>query len=184
MEEEVCVKENPYKNPKYINLNPYKNDIIRLYNNGMGAKKISLLLNMCGDDKILSCLRRWGIKTYKKESKSKANSKKYEKIPHCFYRKFKDGALKRGIDWDLSIKEIWEIYLEQKGVCILSGEILTFDSYRLSCDGNASLDRIDSSKGYSKENCQLVIKPVNTGKGLLTDKEYIKLCKKVAEYNV
>ena len=47
----------------------------------------------------------------------------------------------------------------------------------------ASLDRIDSNKGYIKNNVQWVHKHINTMKMHMTDREFIDMCKKVAKHN-
>ena len=47
----------------------------------------------------------------------------------------------------------------------------------------ASVDRIDSTKGYLKGNVQWVHKSINQMKSNRTDEEFIALCKAVALYN-
>ena len=47
----------------------------------------------------------------------------------------------------------------------------------------ASLDRIDSSKGYIKGNVQWVHKEFNKMKLDLLDKEFIDICKLVHKYH-
>ena len=48
---------------------------------------------------------------------------------------------------------------------------------------NLSIDRIDSFKGYEKDNIQLVDKRINMMKGSLSNEEFIELCTKVADFN-
>ena len=45
---------------------------------------------------------------------------------------------------------------------------------------NISIDRIDSSKGYTKDNIQLVCASLNNMKMDLKNKHFIQLCKLVA----
>lgn len=69
---------------------------------------------------------------------------------------------------------------EQDERCKLSGEKLTCKlkrGYRYWT--NASLDRIDGSKGYVEGNIQLVALGVNLSRGGLTVEEYVKWCKLV-----
>jgi hypothetical protein len=47
----------------------------------------------------------------------------------------------------------------------------------------ASLDRIDSSKGYTKNNIQWIYKPINSMKRDYTQERFIELCKLVAKNN-
>jgi hypothetical protein len=99
--------------------------------------------------------------------------------------------LKRDIPFKIKIKYAWTLFLQQRGRCALTGLELDFDRY-LGKDetgkvrfyrGSASLDRIDSKKGYTKNNCQWVHKNVNRMKGKLDQKEFKKWCKLVAKYN-
>nr|QBK86123.1 MAG: Zn-finger protein [Marseillevirus LCMAC101] len=47
---------------------------------------------------------------------------------------------------------------------------------------NFSVDRIDSSKGYSLENIQLVGQKVNIIKGDLQTEDFVEFCRKVVNY--
>lgn len=47
---------------------------------------------------------------------------------------------------------------------------------------SASLDRIDSSKGYSINNVQWVHKDVNFAKQSMTMKDFVQLCDEVSNY--
>ena len=51
-------------------------------------------------------------------------------------------------------------------------------------DGNASIDRIDSSKGYTKDNIQIVTKTINLAKRSLSDDDFIQMCLEVSEYRL
>lgn len=51
-------------------------------------------------------------------------------------------------------------------------------------NGNASLDRIDNTKGYVAGNIQWVHKAINLMKLDLVQKDFINWCKKVAENNL
>lgn len=73
--------------------------------------------------------------------------------------------------------------LSKNHYCALSGIDLSFDISKQMNDQNLSIDRIDSSKGYTMDNVQLVDKKINMMKGTLSNEEFIDLCKKVAEHN-
>jgi hypothetical protein len=67
--------------------------------------------------------------------------------------------------------------------CALSGLELTFESdSKKSIDRNASLDRIDSKKGYIKGNVQWVDKRLNVMKMDLSLDFFLNACKMVTEY--
>jgi hypothetical protein len=60
---------------------------------------------------------------------------------------------------------------------------LKFNSRKRLYDGTASLDRIDSSKGYTLGNIQWVHKWVNLMKQDMTDQEFIEWCKTITNFN-
>lgn len=78
---------------------------------------------------------------------------------------------------------MWEIFLKQGKKCALTGEILYFSPIQTDRKkSNASLDRIDSSKGYTENNIQWVLKNINLMKRELSDKDFIEICRKVVQY--
>jgi hypothetical protein len=70
---------------------------------------------------------------------------------------------------------------EQNRLCALSGELLVFN--RKPMLQTASLDRIDSLKGYIEGNLQWIHKDLNRSKMDYSNQEYINLCKAVFNYN-
>jgi len=84
------------------------------------------------------------------------------------------------IDYDLTIEKAWDLFLKQNRKCALSGISLYFgNTPTTNC---ASLDRIDSSKGYTIDNVQWVHKHINFMKRNYSQDYFIEMCKKVAEY--
>lgn len=73
--------------------------------------------------------------------------------------------------------------MKQNKKCALTGDIIYFPTRCWSRDGTASLDRIDSSKGYTKENVQWVHKDINMMKQEYTTEVFLGWCKKVVEHN-
>lgn len=99
-------------------------------------------------------------------------------VPMTHFSKFKKSALKRKIEWSIQIKDIDDLYEKQKGICALSEEPLCFDhggNTKIGL-GNASLDRIDSDKGYIKSNIQLVTKDCNMAKQKLSNEKFKMMC--------
>jgi hypothetical protein len=84
---------------------------------------------------------------------------------------------------NITMEYIWDLYLQQKGLCALSGLPLDFPEGRKVYGGTASLDRIDSTKGYIKENVQWLHKEINMLKGSRTDEQLIAICKLITENN-
>lgn len=94
----------------------------------------------------------------------------------------KRGATMRGHEFNLDIKEAWSLFKNQNGKCALSGVDLKFcKSIREAKDTTASLDRIDSSKGYTIDNVQWVHKTVNLMKQGLDMNEFKYWIKTIGE---
>ena len=82
----------------------------------------------------------------------------------------------------LTIEYAWQVFIKQKRKCALSGADLKFNSRCRVRDGNASLDRIDSTKGYVVGNVQWVHKLVNVMKQDMTDAEFIGWCNQITNF--
>lgn len=97
----------------------------------------------------------------------------YEEIPGKVMSRLTNGARSRGLSVDITLEDIYTRYVAQDRKCALTGELLTWDH-------NASVDRIDSTKGYSVDNIQIVSKEINMIKRNTDNQRFIELCKKVA----
>lgn len=92
-------------------------------------------------------------------------------------------AKKRGIIFDITINDAWNLFLRQNKRCALTGRLLNFKEKRSIEPQTASLDRIDSKKGYTIDNIQWVHRDINLAKHTQKQEDFIKMCKEVAEYN-
>jgi len=99
-----------------------------------------------------------------------------------WYRHIIKGANNRGIEVKIDIKYGWDLFLKQEKYCKLTGLLLEFPIIGAGI-GTASLDRIDSNKGYIKGNVQWVHKDINIMKNNKTDEEFIRLCNLVSKHN-
>lgn len=114
-------------------------------------------------------------------------------ISLAYFNSLKRGATRRGhrqkeIPFDLNIEYLWELYLKQDGKCKFTDESIIFGTTaevknKANRKPTASLDRIDSSKGYVKGNVQWVHKITNFMKQDMKDADFIEWCKKVAQNN-
>lgn len=82
------------------------------------------------------------------------------------YQGAKQRATKKGLDFDLEVE--WILAKLETGVCELSGMPFNF-GYETSRQNpgkknphSPSIDRVDSTKGYTKDNCRIVLWAVNT----------------------
>jgi hypothetical protein len=117
------------------------------------------------------------------EKQTGANSvlfKGYKELHGCYLSDIKRRSKKLGFDFDIDLIFLWELYLRQNRKCALSGVSINFAKRsRNKKEGTASLDRIDSTKGYVKDNVQWVHKSVNLMKMYLTESLFLDFCKKI-----
>ncbi len=110
--------------------------------------------------------------------------KSYKCIPGWFFRRIEKAAENRSVLFNVSIKDLYDKWQKQNGKCALSNIPLTISPVEKGkVITTASLDRIDSSKGYVKENIQWVHKHINVMKLNHVQDYFIELCKAVAENN-
>jgi len=130
---------------------------------------------------IKSCgCRQYENRCRKGESKQ---FKGYEEMNASYVSNAKRRAERRGFEFNVDAKFLWELYLKQEKKCALSGVAIFF--YTRSKNrkiGNISLDRIDSSKGYTKDNVQWLHKDVNNLKMDFDQKEFLEWCKKIVKH--
>jgi hypothetical protein len=101
-----------------------------------------------------------------------------------------------------TLQFLWELYVKQGGKCALSGLSIQFgkllripkpsvtenshDQWQSRVDfanNTASLDRIDSNKGYTEDNVQWVHKDINMMKMDLSEAQFKYYCKLIAAYD-
>jgi hypothetical protein len=121
-----------------------------------------------------------------------ANEKHYKglgNISSTFFSRILEGARVRNIDVSITIEYILDLLEKQEYKCALS-DIPLIMSKSFSKDRTdkissttASLDRIDSSKGYIEDNVQWVHKHVNKMKNKFNESYFIEICKKISQKN-
>ncbi len=109
----------------------------------------------------------------------------YEEINSTFWRDVQVGAIRRGYKFDITIEQVWDLFVRQNRQCALSGLPLTFvkKSYRHSAQQTASLDRINGDLGYTLDNVQWIHKSINRIKNVLNNNEFIAYCREVYLHN-
>jgi hypothetical protein len=90
------------------------------------------------------------------------------------FNKFSKSSKSRNIEWNLTLDEMFSSYNQK---CNLTGWNIDISSKNCT----ASLDRIDNSKGYTPNNIQWVHSMVNMCKNKYDQKDFIKMCKNIAE---
>lgn len=92
----------------------------------------------------------------------------------------------KGMDFDITKEFITELNDRQGGLCVYTKVPLNWEpgggsQRQRSCPiDRASIDRIDSSKGYTRDNVQLVTDFTNRVKLQYTHAELVRFCKSVA----
>lgn len=89
--------------------------------------------------------------------------------------RIKSKALLRNIPFSLSLEYLWNLFLQQRGKCAITGD-------DLGSIKEASLDRIDSSLGYMEGNVQWVTKQANKCKHILSMQELYEFSQKVINH--
>lgn len=94
-------------------------------------------------------------------------------------------ARTQNIEFSASAEYIWSLFVKQNRKCAYSGRDIKFAKSikeYTSGENTASLDRIDSSKGYIEGNLQWLHKNVNKIKWDLSEEEFLSLCKDISNY--
>lgn len=79
----------------------------------------------------------------------------------------------------LTTEDLLDIWNKQKGLCALSGFPMTYIFGEGRQHTNISIDRIDNTKSYEKDNIRLVCTIVNTMRNTLDDSELITWCRRI-----
>ena len=98
-----------------------------------------------------------------------------------YFEIVKKGAKDRNLEFNITVEFLWNLFLKQDRKCALSGIELILPTYSKD-EQTASLDRIDSYKGYIEDNVQWVHKDINLMKQTLNDDKFINYCIEVAKY--
>lgn len=98
-------------------------------------------------------------------------------IGSSMFTRIKRQAKQRKISFSVMLEDIEKLYESQNGKCALTNLPVSFT------DNTASLDRIDSSKGYTNDNIQWVHKDVNIMKNAYDVGYFIEICKMIVNNN-
>ena len=108
--------------------------------------------------------------------------KGYNEISGRFFKSILHNAKVRNLPVEITIEELWDLFISQDKKCALTNLPIEFEANHGRIKGIASLDRIDSSKGYIKGNIQWVHSTINNMKWDMPQEEFIRFCKLVTIY--
>jgi len=90
-------------------------------------------------------------------------------------------AQRRKFEEIISLDALELLWQAQQGRCALTGWPMTMELAAGTVPTNCSIDRIDSSGGYTVSNVQLVCRAANIAKSNLSTAEFVSLCRAVVE---
>ncbi len=125
-------------------------------------------------------------KECQQKNRAQAHFSGYGEIGITYWNTIKMRALKKQMDFQMTIKDANDLYIAQNKKCALSGIEITLGEMgkRTKVRFTASLDRIDSQKGYIIGNIQWVHKDINRMKSHYDQNYFISICKQIAQNNV
>jgi hypothetical protein len=118
-----------------------------------------------------------------------SNWKGFGDLSGDHWRRIQQGAIKRNLELSITIEDVWNKYLQQHGKCAISGVDITLRGQEIGISSKhvhekttASLDRIDSSLGYTIDNIQWIHKDLNQMKSDRSMETLIYWIKTIYEY--
>lgn len=119
-------------------------------------------------------------KTFNCGCKPLPTYKGVECLSGVFFYKLKRNASARGLPVEVTKEFLWKLFVSQQRKCALTGIPLTL---RARGEVDASVDRIDSARGYVPGNVQWVHKDINRMKLDFTEERFLTLCRRVVEHH-
>lgn len=129
----------------------------------------------------LTCASRDRLEVYK------------DLIPIRYAKRIQYEAHKRDLVYELTLEDLYKLYVSQQEKCAISGISLAMPLVNLyryeksktftnTENFTASLDRIDSKQGYLVGNVQWVHKLVNRMKMDLQEEDFFRIVKQISKY--
>jgi hypothetical protein len=152
---------------KYIGLNNSKNKVWRCKCDCGNYCNVTTTYLNNGKTSSCKCNR------YKKGS-GVYNYTGYKDITGTKWYSIKTNARIRQLEFTITKEDVWVLLNKQNGKCYFSNLDISFK------DKTASIDRLNSSLGYTNDNIALVHKDINRMKTDFSVEYFTKLCKLVA----
>jgi hypothetical protein len=115
-----------------------------------------------------------------KKGKYHPTYKGYEDLSSKYWSSVKAGAKSRKLEFSISMVYVWKLFMTQRCCCTFSKLPIRFKTHSADVAQTASLDRIDSTKGYVEGNVQWIHKDYQEMKMNKTDKHFIQRAKDLA----
>lgn len=150
-----------------------------------GEYKTSSRNLTCGRSRSCGCFNKSKDKGKLYFGNKHSNWRGTGEIPADYWSAICYGAKKRNLPFEIDISKGWSLFLTQDRKCALSGLTLSFKTWESERNrtGSASLDRIDSSKGYIHGNVQWIHKDINRMKLNFDETYLLDMCKKMVDHH-
>lgn len=99
------------------------------------------------------------------------------------FKLLKSQRLKNGRECVISVDDLVSMWESQGGLCAITGEQMTHIRGKGKIVTNVSVDRIDSSKGYTKDNVHLVCMIVNFMKNSFSYDDLVLWANKIVDFS-
>lgn len=116
---------------------------------------------------------------YKKRIELDHNRISLDRVLMSRWQGILERAKKHGYLIDFNYDYLKELWVLQNGKCAISGLDMTYELFNGRIFTNVSVDRIDSNKGYTKDNIQLVCMAVNQMKSDMSTEELLYFCEQI-----
>jgi hypothetical protein len=90
----------------------------------------------------------------------------------------KDRAARKGLDFTITAEQLQTLWDDQSGLCFYTGAEMT---QTRNNNHAVSVDRVDSSQGYTPDNIVLCSHAINLMKGSHTTEQFVALCESVVK---
>jgi hypothetical protein len=141
----------------------------------------------CGNVNKVSC---WTLEIGKSKGCLECNNPRpkeknpswrgFENISGKYFGRISRFAIKRDIPFDISIEYMNLVLVQQEFKCNLSKLPIYFSSSKKNnYEATASIDRIDSDKGYVVDNIQWIHKDINLMKNHFDQNYFFEICEKI-----
>lgn len=131
-------------------------------------------------------LKRGRCKCLTCKAKEEHEKYGYKDIRAHHWYNIKKEATKRNLEFNITMEYVWDLFKKQNEICALSGIPIHFAKNRKSHikgGTSASLDRIDSLKGYIEGNVQWTHKWINVMKSNYAEEEFYFYCSQVTAFS-
>ena len=160
--------------------------LVKRYEDGETIKNLAKSFGF-SHTTIASQLARLNVKMRKDCCEERKSGNYTNSISSSHLNRIKNGATIRGLEFEVEEDFLYSLFLMQGSKCKLSGVDISLpknSSDMIAGIHTASLDRIDSSRGYTKDNVQWVHKSINMMKQAMSDQDFILWCRKVSDFNL